>query len=320
MLSYYQAERKKNKGIFRKRVVLTVLVLLFAGVLRTDSGAGGPVAPFGGAEPLEDSAVWTAGRAEEAFAATPQGDSGGNKATGGKAAERGAAASDPARTKAGTGLRGGAREASLLPRRAVAPPKTEDAAPAEDEYFADALFIGDSRTEGLFMYSTLAGATFYFSKGMAVDKVFSSPNVTVDGVKMTVGEALGKKRFGKVYVMLGVNELGWVYTDMFIEKYGQLIDRIKETQPGAPVFVQSIFPVTAKKSAADKIYNNPTIDRFNALIEEMAKDKGVAYLAVDESVQDEDGCLPQEATVDGVHLNKAYCLKWEDYLRRHTAG
>ena len=34
--------------------------------------------------------------------------------------------------------------------------------------------------------------------------------------------------------------------------------------------------------------------------------------------QDESGALPEEATVDGIHLKKDYCLKWTDYIRTHT--
>ena len=32
----------------------------------------------------------------------------------------------------------------------------------------------------------------------------------------------------------------------------------------------------------------------------------------------DSGALPEEASTDGVHLNKEYCLKWLDYLKSHT--
>lgn len=38
--------------------------------------------------------------------------------------------------------------------------------------------------------------------------------------------------FGKVYIMLGMNELGWVYESVFKEDYGKIIDKIREIKPG----------------------------------------------------------------------------------------
>ena len=31
-------------------------------------------------------------------------------------------------------------------------------------------------------------------------------------------------------------------------------------------------------------------------------------------MKDETGCLPAEASVDGVHPGKAYCQKWADLI------
>ena len=72
------------------------------------------------------------------------------------------------------------------------------------------------------------------------------------------------------------------------------------------------------KSDRDKVYNNMKIDRYNELIQKMAEKKGAVYLNVAEAVGLDSGALPEEASTDGVHLNKEYCLKWLDYLKSHT--
>ena len=46
--------------------------------------------------------------------------------------------------------------------------------------------------------------------------------------KITIMQALEKHKFGKVYVMLGVNELGWVYEKVFIQRYGELVDEMEQ--------------------------------------------------------------------------------------------
>ena len=186
--------------------------------------------------------------------------------------------------------------------------------PAEPGDYSDAAFIGDSRTEALKTYGLLKGATYYTYKGLKVDTVFTEPYIDEGGTKMTVMDAIARHQYERVYIMLGVNELGWVSTDIFIDDYGKIIDELKKSQPDATIYVQSILPVSAKKSEQDSIYNNPRINEFNALIEQMAKDKGATYLRVNEAVMDESGSLPADASTDGVHPNIDYCRKWTAYL------
>ena len=189
-----------------------------------------------------------------------------------------------------------------------------EAPPAEPGDYSDAAFIGDSRTEALKTYGLLKGAAYYTYKGLKVDTVFTEPYIDEGGTKMTVMDAIARHQYERVYIMLGVNELGWVSTDIFIDDYGKIIDELKKSQPDATIYVQSILPVSAKKSEQDSIYNNPRINEFNALIEQMAKDKGATYLRVNEAVMDESGSLPADASTDGVHPNIDYCRKWTAYL------
>lgn len=187
----------------------------------------------------------------------------------------------------------------------------------EESYFDDALFIGDSRTQGFALYSGLKNATYYTDKGLMVDTIFTD-EVKIDGKKTTIIKALKKKKFKKIYIMLGVNELGWYYENVFIDKYKEIISEIKETQPDAIIYVQSIIHVTKSKSDKDKIYNNKKINERNKLLLKMAEEEGIYYLDINEVVSDENGALFAEATTDGVHLNQKYCKVWKKYLLSHT--
>ncbi len=187
-----------------------------------------------------------------------------------------------------------------------------------DSYFDDAAFIGDSRTQGLQLYTGLPNATFYATQGLMVDTFFSKKFVKAGGGKITIPDAMKNQTFKKVYIMLGVNELGWAYEKVFIQKYGEVVDKVKELQPDAKIYVQSILPVTKAKSDGDAIYNNTKISRYNELIEQMCREKGVTYLHVADAVGLDNGALPAGSATDGVHLNREYCYKWLDYLKTHT--
>lgn len=194
--------------------------------------------------------------------------------------------------------------------------------PAADSYFDDAVFIGDSRTEGLFLNTGLyhTGAVSYAYKGMMVDMVFTKPCIKRDGQKLSVAEALQSTEFAKVYIMLGLNETGWVYSQVFQEKYGELIDSIREINPKAVIYIQGIMPVSEEVSATHDYITNSRIDAFNGLLRELAEEKQVYYMDTGSAVASEDGSLPEGAAADGVHLNKDYCEKWFDYLKTHTAA
>lgn len=123
----------------------------------------------------------------------------------------------------------------------------------DNSKFNDALFIGDSRTQGFQMYSGLTNATFYAGKGLNVQTFFTKAVVNTDAGTVTVADALKGQQFGKVFIMLGINELGWPNQNTFIEYYGQVIDTIKSSQPGATVLYSQSFMSPSK---------NPTVIRF----------------------------------------------------------
>ncbi len=187
-------------------------------------------------------------------------------------------------------------------------------------YFDDAVFIGDSRTEGLFINTGLSNATFFTHQGMTVSEVFTREVISVGGKKTTVMDALADTAFSKVYIMLGINETGWVYDSIFIEKYGEIIDAIREINPDAVIYVQSILPVTNEVSSTHSYIKNERIDTYNQLLQAMAQEKGAYYLNVAEAIAADDGSLPEDAAADGIHLNKASCQVWLTYLREHTAA
>lgn len=185
-----------------------------------------------------------------------------------------------------------------------------------DTYFDDAVFIGDSRTEGFMIYENI-DATFYTHKGLMVDTIFTNPVITEDGEKITIMDALAKNSFNKIYIMLGINETGWQSSSLFIKKYGEIIDSIKEIYPNAIIYVESILPVSEEVSLNHNYIKMSKINEYNDLLKEVAKEKGVYYLDISSSVENEQGYLPDDAATDGIHLNKNYCDKWLQYLKTH---
>lgn len=184
------------------------------------------------------------------------------------------------------------------------------------EFGNNVAFIGDSRTQAFLMYAGLKDVQDYTNIGLMVDTALTKKFITNDnGEKITILEDLATKNIDTIYIMLGINELGWIYNDIFIKEYENLIDKILEVRPNCEIIVQSIIPVTKTKSEGDSIYNNDKITEYNNLIKDMAKRKGIKYIDLCPVLADKSGNLPEEASTDGIHLNKKYCQKWFKCLK-----
>ena len=187
----------------------------------------------------------------------------------------------------------------------------------EQAYFDDALFIGDSRTVGLSEYSYLDNATYYSDVGLSVYSVFDKKIAKIGKKSVTLEEALKKTQFKKIYIMLGINELGTGTTKTFVAKYEEMLDRIEQLQPDAYIMIQAIMNIGKERSDSDKIYNNKNITDRNEGLETLADDKKVFYINVNEVITDEEGYLPENYTFDSVHLKGKYYDKWADFLMEH---
>lgn len=185
------------------------------------------------------------------------------------------------------------------------------------DYFKDALFIGDSRTVGLSEYSGLKGPSFYADEGMTIYDVFQRKIVNLNGENVTIPEALKIKRFKKIYIMLGINELGTGDTKRFVEHYKKVIAKLQALQPNSIIFVEGIMNVAKEKSKKDHIFNNINIGKRNKGLSHLANKKDIFYINVNEAIADKDGNIPTQYTFDSIHLKAAYYKLWVDFLIKH---
>lgn len=190
----------------------------------------------------------------------------------------------------------------------------------DETWFDDALFIGDSRTVGMAEYGGLDNATFYASTGLTIYKLFTAEVVPVEGSrqKITIEEALSQRQFAKIYLMIGINEMGTGTVETFMEKYTEAVARLQELQPDAVIYLQAIIRVSGERSAKGDYINNEGIDLRNEEIAKLADNEKIFYLDVNPVICDEDGGLEKSYTFDGVHLMAKYISIWKEFLMEHA--
>ena len=113
----------------------------------------------------------------------------------------------------------------------------------DNSYFEDAAFVGDSRTDGFMIYSGIGCGENLTSNGLSIFKLEEKKALTIDGQKYTLLEALALKQYGKVYLSLGVNELGYYDDQGFYDAYCKAIDDIRACQPNAVIYIQGLIPL-----------------------------------------------------------------------------
>lgn len=116
----------------------------------------------------------------------------------------------------------------------------------DDSYFDDAVFIGDSRTVGLYDYGGLDHSDFFATVGMNIYDLWKDAFCEVNGKKVTLEEALKAKQYKKVYFQIGINEMGRGTLDGFMNEYQNAVEKFKTLQPDAVIYVQAIMHVTQK--------------------------------------------------------------------------
>lgn len=194
--------------------------------------------------------------------------------------------------------------------------------PVEDSVFDTAVYLGDSRTEGLQLFGGLRYGTYYWARGMTVFRV-DDPKYAifdVDGELLTMIGALSRKEYSAVYIMVGVNELGYPASS-YEKNLAIFVDQVLAAQPNAVVYLQTLPPVNeevgAKSGLADYI-NNTNVSKFNAAIVRVATEKKVVLLDTAEVYRDENGILPAELASDGCHFVYGAYARWANYLRCHV--
>ncbi len=187
----------------------------------------------------------------------------------------------------------------------------------DESYFEDALFIGDSRTVGMMEYGGFSDNTVFFAKtSLSIYDLFYEPvSLTMaDGTSKTLEELLCERSFGKIYIMLGINELGRGTTESFSEEYRSVLERIRELAPDSVLFLQAIMRVGQEKDASDPIFNNTNIQARNEALSQLADSHAIFWLDPNEVVCSPEGYLIPDYTSDQVHLKAQYYQLWKDYL------
>ncbi len=208
------------------------------------------------------------------------------------------------------------------------PPK----AAVSSDYFTDACFIGHSLVCGMSANFGLSATDFIAKNGATAKFFLDQPDFKLPSVHIdengktiydigTLGQALKQKEYRKVYIMLGINEIGASNTahQSFYDSMNNIVELVKTTQPSALIYIISLTPVSQKCSESRNGENRDNVLGFNAVLKQLCKDRQTYYLNVFDLLCDDNGFLPESACKsDGIHILSSEYAKIKTYLLSHT--
>ena len=115
----------------------------------------------------------------------------------------------------------------------------------------------------------------------------------------------------KIFLKIGTNDISWgVSLSDMTEDFDTLLSRLREQEPQAQIYVQSVLP-----RESDKLEK---IARVNAMQADFTEKHGATYIDLTLIFAQADGTLRADFTEDGLHLNDAGYAVWGEALLSYT--
>ncbi len=189
-------------------------------------------------------------------------------------------------------------------------------------FFDDAAFVGDSVSLQLknfqAKYGTFGTATFLTAGSYSVHNELNDViHLSYRGQQMDVEDALAECGAKKVFILLGMNDIGLVGVDQAIENWGVYLERIRSRCPDIEIYIQSGTPIYTGGEKGK--LTNENMDRYNRLLEQFARDNGCHYVDIASCMKDSGGGLKKSFCSDEyVHLTFAACDAWALVLKEYV--
>lgn len=202
-----------------------------------------------------------------------------------------------------------------------------------NEFFNDAVFIGDSVTLGLKNYTTsernngreclgkakflCAGSMGYTNSRRAVGTK-NSIHPKYQGKEMLIEDAVKATGAKKVFIMLGMNDFAGYNSSTVKKNVLDTINKIVEKNPNVQIFVESVTPITKSKEHGN--FTNTNIDKFNETLKSICKDNSWEYVDISSQLKGDSNALKPEYCGDntsngmGIHMSFKGCKVWVSYL------
>lgn len=190
------------------------------------------------------------------------------------------------------------------------------------EFFNDAVFVGDSVSLKLSYYAatngSLGSAQFLVRGSYSLfHAVNGTMRMTYRGQEMHLEDAIAATGASKVFLMLGMNDIGAYGINKTMDNWEILLGRIRAALPDVEIYIQSMTPVWTGGEKGG--LNNHNADLYNQRLKTFAETNGCRYVDVASYMKDGTGGLATEYCSDSyVHLTDRGAAAWVAVLKDYA--
>lgn len=185
-------------------------------------------------------------------------------------------------------------------------------------FFDDAAVIGDSVSYSLVLWAAQTGemgdCTFLVRGGNGIlGYVNGYKTISYQGQELSLEDAVEMVAPKKLFIMLGVNDLGFMSVEETMDSFRVLMDRVMEKCPDAEVYLESLLPVWEVGIQGTK---NGEVNAFNELLKAYAEEKDYHYVDVASYIVDHTGGMAKAYCADfSTHMNYEGIDAWMQALK-----
>ncbi len=180
-------------------------------------------------------------------------------------------------------------------------------------YYDDAIFVGDSRMGSLDLYGSYDNQEVYYIEGLFLNKV--SITQLPDGD--TILDKINASNKHNLYLMFGLNELGWNDYQLFVDQYDAFIKQIKQNKPDMNIYVFLLYtPDHTSTFSSDEIVD--VVYEDNIMLKKMCYDNQVYCLDIEPYFALNSSKIDDSLAFDGIHFNVDGVKLFEEFIEYHV--
>ena len=201
----------------------------------------------------------------------------------------------------------------------VPPPLPPEHEAADDDYFTDALFIGDSMMDDVEMLDLFPTGNFVCMVGMSPTTLnYHQIRIKGSEERLTVFEAAERQPHNKIYILLGGNSLDHKPLASCKTEYAVMIDQFIEAFPDSYIYIIAPPPGT-EKTMQEKQIEARKYREFRNYLVELGEEKGLYFIDFYAQLLDDQGFMDWRFDCgDGQHPHVRGYELLEKEIRIHT--
>ena len=200
-----------------------------------------------------------------------------------------------------------------------------------DEWFADAVMVGDSLVAGMSNYvlneryqkhpclgemKFASASAFTLKKAMECEKKQRTGELLFRGKYMTISQVCAAAQAKKLFIMVGASDLRWYTVDEFIKAYDSILEIVRENDPETKIYITSVVPMVMEYAGTVSVTAEQNRE-LNGRLQAYCQENGYGYVEIADYVRDEDGYLDRQFSASDYrfHLNAKGKKIWIHSLR-----